>query len=404
MATHLPFPAATHISHRDSHSLRVFIYDALQANPFLQAARSNVSKAQADYRQSQRSVYNPELNLHVKTVKDLPEADELTAGLTQSIDMYGKKRARSRVGKQGLVEAEALLASKKMTLSVKLLSDLAHYRIMQKRIQLARRRTALMRQFKDQSIKKFNSGDIAQPSMDQAKLAYAEAIAQQAQAGVALDLALQKIRDLTRLSKQRFPKLPRHLPHPFYATRTQRLDWLRHLPAMVELGAEVKKANLTVRLVSRETKLDPTMNVRAGTEDRKFLIGGILSMPLMVRNDFHDEIQAANHAAIAVEQKRMNAYLHAQAELFGALSRYRLLYRATVKWHRASRRSLEAGIGLLTRLWNAGEMNTSDYLFQLKQRIDSQIEGQRLMDQTWRAWFELMEASGQLPIWLRNVK
>ena len=74
----------------------------------------------------------------------------------------------------------------------------------------------------------------------------------------------------------------------------------------------------------------------------------------------------------------------------------RPLYAAMNRWQHASKHSLDGGIELLNRLWSAGELSTTDYLVQLKQRIDSQIAGQELNGKAWQMWFSVMEASGQL--------
>ena len=109
----------------------------------------------------------------------------------------------------------------------------------------------------------------------------------------------------------------------------------------------------------------------------------------------------ANQDAIAADKARLDAYWHAKARLQGSTSRYKTLFHSYNQWQKISAGSLNGGIKLLDKLWDAGEINTTDYLIQLKQRIDSQIAGAELHGQTWRAWFQWLDASGNLNQWLR---
>ena len=128
-----------------------------------------------------------------------------------------------------------------------------------------------------------------------------------------------------------------------------------------------------------------------------------MSVPLFVRNNFHDQLRAVNNQEIAVEQMRMNIYRETRASLQGDLARYRLLYVASQRWNQASKHSLDGGIELLNKLWAAGELSTTDYLVQLKQRIDSQIAGAELKGKAWQMWFSVLQASGHLTPWLSKV-
>ena len=56
---------------------------------------------------------------------------------------------------------------------------------------------------------------------------------------------------------------------------------------------------------------------------------------------------------------------------------------------------------LIERLWQTGEINSTDYIVQLKQRIDSQIAGVELKGRAWQAWSEWLRASGQVESWLQ---
>jgi cobalt-zinc-cadmium efflux system outer membrane protein len=62
--------------------------------------------------------------------------------------------------------------------------------------------------------------------------------------------------------------------------------------------------------------------------------------------------------------------------------------------------ALDARTELLHRLWQASELDTSDYLVQLNQSLDTAQAGVGLQAQVWGAWFEYLAAAGRLGDWI----
>lgn len=403
-ATGLPKPVQTQVvSIKKPIAIKKFIDYVWQTNAVIQSAQSEVARADADFSQSQRPIYNPSVDLEAERVRKEPFEDTYTAGVSQTIDLFNKRGALTAVGKYGFAEAKSNLSAQQLALATQVLKALVDYRTAQSVVQLAKRRTQLLRRFKEQNVRKFKSGDIAQDALDQASLAYAEAISQQADEEVALTRAKQQLIATTQTPSWYWPQLPRQLPKPLRVSAPEQQVWLRQLPIIQVYNARVATAQAVVRVAQTKAKPDPTISLRGGTEDKELLVGAGLSIPLFVRNNFQDQVRAANHRAIAIEQIRMNIYRQVKAGLQGDLSRYQILYAAFHQWRRTSKHSLQGGMDLLNRLWSAGELSTTDYLVQLKQRIDSQIAGQELKGKAWQMWFSVMKASGQLNPWLTKT-
>ncbi|HAT63919.1 MAG TPA: hypothetical protein DCS66_04860 [Flavobacteriaceae bacterium] len=381
-------------------SMKEFISYVSRTNPAILSAQSEVAKADANYAQSRRPIYNPSLDVDAERVNQESFEDTYTAGINQTVDLFNKRGANAAVGQHGLAEAKANLLAEQLNVTTQALKALAKYRTAQSVVNLAKQRTQLLAEFKKQNVRKFKSGDIAQDALDQASLAYAHAISQQADEEIILMNAYQNLIAITHTSPNTWPIMPDKLPTPLRISIAKQEEWLRKLPVIEIYGAKVATAKAVIRVAQAETKPDPTIGFRGGTEDNELLIGGSLSIPLFVRNNFEDQVHAANHQAIAVEQEQMNIYRQNKARLQGDLSKYNTLYNAAGQWSQASKHSLDGGIDLLNRLWSAGELNTTDYLVQLKQRIDSQISGVELTGKTWQMWFSVMEASGQLKTWI----
>jgi cobalt-zinc-cadmium efflux system outer membrane protein len=55
---------------------------------------------------------------------------------------------------------------------------------------------------------------------------------------------------------------------------------------------------------------------------------------------------------------------------------------------------------MLDRLWQAGELNTTDYLVQLKQALGTEASAIDQRGRMWQAWATWLAASGQADQWL----
>jgi cobalt-zinc-cadmium efflux system outer membrane protein len=403
-ARHLPISQSSKlITNEEQSTIKQFILHVWKANPIIQSAESEVDKADANFSQAKRPIYNPSLNIDAQRVNNVELLDTYTAGLSQTIDLYHKKEARSNVGQYTYLKAKENLSDKKLKLGTKTLKTLAEYRLMIKVVSLAKERTKLLYRFKEQNKRKFQSGDIAQVALDLASLAYAEAISQQATEEMLLSEAEQNLIVLALTPIAKWPQLPNYLPRPLEISLQNQEKLVQKLPIIHVFNNQVSIAKARIGVRMTETRGDPTISVRGGTEDDEFLIGAGINIPLFVRNDYHDNVYAANHNAIAFEQIRFNTYRESKAALQGSLWRYKKLFYATGDWNKASKDSLNNGVILLNRLWSAGEISTTDYIVQLKQRLDSQIAGAKLKLRTWKMWFELMETSGRLNVWLSKA-
>lgn len=395
----LPAPKPSMLIHSNPYFSK-FVKQVWRSNAHIQSAQTKVESAKYELKQSSKPLYNPNIDLEGQYVFKGEREDTYTAGISQTIDLFNKRRAHAEVGHYGFVEANANLQEQKLLIASEALKSLTAYRVDESVVMLAKRRTQLLHRFVLESERKFKAGDIAQSEIDQARLAYTEAISQQADEEVLLTQARQRLISVSQMNTLNWLKLPNKLPLPVYASSFIRSQWLRQLPIIRFYDAQVEVAQSAAHVAAKEAKPDPTINVRSGVEDKEPLVRFGLSMPLYVRNNYSDQVQAVNRQAIATDQDRMNAYKTSNAALNESLIRYQVLYKASLKFDSASKDNFVGGIKLLNKLWSAGEINTTDYIIQLKQRINSQIDGVKLKGHAWDTWFSLMEYSGQMTTWL----
>jgi len=190
------------------------------------------------------------------------------------------------------------------------------------------------------------------------------------------------------------PALPETLTNPDADTLLQ-----QH-PTLKQLRAEAAAARATVIIANRDRRPDPTIAVRGGKEANDTLVGITVSIPLFLRNNFRAELDAANAEALSAEQRYRNTLRRARSAMQAAAQRYKVTRSALGYWEKTGLTSLQGRLETLQRLWQSGEIDTTDYLVQLQQTLDTRISAVELRRASWDAWLAWLQASGTTEQWL----
>jgi cobalt-zinc-cadmium efflux system outer membrane protein len=282
------------------------------------------------------------------------------------------------------------------------MSGLANHQTGVEREALASERMRLMAEFSRLAKRRFQAGDLTQVEFDFASLAATGSRMQRAT--VAADLAEARqllLSQAPNSQPQHWPSLPTQLPKLLpSAKEPERLVLM--LPSVQVAQREVDVAGATVELRRRERRPDPTVSFAGGKEDGEALVGLNLSIPLPIRNRFDHEVTAAIAEQSQAQALADDVMRRAYARLVNARERYRLSERAWADWEFTGLSSLNRQGNQLRRLWEAGEISTTDYLVQVQQTLDVQEAALNLRQALWKAWFEWLEASGQIDAWLNR--
>jgi len=376
--------------------LSAFVRAVIDSNPQVNAARAALDASLAMEGAAGRPLYNPELEFEAE------DADSRTRaiGISQTLDWGGKRRARLSVAELERRSVQAGYASVRWQVSVDLLSALADHQTETDRNALAKVRVTAMQDFAAISQRRFDAGDISQIDLDLAMLAYAQARMQQATSAASVAEAKQSVVNLVfNTAEKRWPKIGEELSLTEVST-DDATNLVMALPQVraAQLQAEAARALVTLR--ERERRVDPTLTLRGGKEDDETLFSVNVTIPLPVRNSFRHEVTAANAEHRQAQQVFSDISRRAHARYLGAQERYRISRSAWQDWSKTGDISLQSQGDLLRRLWEAGELSTTDYLVQLKQTLDTGESALELRRAMWRAWFEWMTASGQIENWL----
>jgi len=378
--------------------LRVQVRDALSRHPELRAAEARVRAAQARRDGAARPLYNPELAVDAQ--RTASGANSLEAGFSQALDWHGKRAARAAGGEGELRLARAALAALRARLAGELLTALRRCEDQQVRRRRVLAQHDLLVRFARLSERRAREGDVSRSSVHLARLAVRQMALELASAEAALQDASSELRALGAPGcprAGRFPALPPPLPGGL-------ADGLmaRH-PALRERSAAVEAAMAAVRRVDAERRADPTLGLRLGRDGGDSLLGLSLALPLQVRNDQREAVDAARaaHAEALADLAATRQRLLARLE--GSQRRLQHLRLAWKAW----REEADAGGGApadgeLERLWRAGELDTGDYLQQLQQALDTRAAAESLRAELWAAWLDTWAASGLLWQWIEE--
>ena len=109
----------------------------------------------------------------------------------------------------------------------------------------------------------------------------------------------------------------------------------------------------------------------------------------------------ANASLIQSEREVINLRRQSRANLIATLRIYQTSRLAWKTWEASGVSRLSQRTDLLDRLWQAGELSTTDYLVQLKQTLDTETDAIEQRGRMWRAWADWLAASGQVDRWLK---
>ncbi len=380
-------------------TLSIFVQHILQNSPLLQAENANIKAAEFQQKAAANSLYNPEIELAVEDKDGAPKSRLF--GLSQTLDWRGKSTAAGKVAQFELQVAKAKRDQVQQTLTVELLSALANYHAAKAISTLTKRRSDLMRRFSEVTKEAFNVGDIEKSSYGLAQLAYAQALIQDSDIEVALSDRLQNLESLiggTVDSINNLPVLPKILPTMKTGWATQNL--IAKLPQIRILQNQKLVAEAAIRSSELNKVSDPTLSLMTGENEGDSVAGLSISFPINLFNSYENEVNVAKNQSLAEEKTLKNAYIFAQSKLKNTQKTYQLTSNAWRVWQKNGHDVLTQQIQILKQKFELNEINSTDYLVQIKQTLETQIAAQALYAKAWEAWFNWLLMSGNIKQWL----
>jgi cobalt-zinc-cadmium efflux system outer membrane protein len=381
-------------------ALRGAVREAWARHPAAEATEQTLAAAEARSVASSRPLYNPDLEL---AYDDEGPEQTATAGMALTLDLSGKRRARTDAGQADLVLAEAEAALRRSGFAQQWLQAWTEHGSARERVSIGEERLALMQRFADLAERQLTVGDISSLERDLALLARDEAQAEQATLLADAASATEAYRavggDLSRSTDIATLGVPA-------AWNTDPSWQVAAAPEGRIAAATAASAATRIAIAERDRRPDPTLSLYGGRKDlgtdegTEGVVGIAVSVPLFVRNTLSAELAAAraDASAATAEQRRAELELRARAERTSAT--FTAVRDAWTRWSQSPGTDVTTRADLLERLWRAGEISTADYLIQLKQSLDTALAGADLRGRLWRSYVDALYSTGQLDAWV----
>ncbi|BDY04496.1 TolC family protein [Ferrimonas sp. YFM] len=368
---------------------------SLEALPEIQAQQAELALSNLAVDTANQALYNPGLSLDVENLGASSAKEEVTLGLSQSIDWSDKRGYRTRVAQLAALQAQAQYRQSRNLALARLLSGwvslsqaqtLAGYASEQKQ------RTLEMLTLAERMVQ---VGELAPLDRQLITLELARVGSDHADALQALAQAKAQVRLAGGNPQLALPAWSASISLPSTEVTPQ-------LPALKGNYQKVLAARAALDLARTQGKADPTLSIGAKTDgdDSSLQLG--VSVPLNVRNRYQGEIAQANQAILVAESQFLSDARTLEITLESLSERYQAVSDNYVSWQQLTRDSLQSSQKLMQTLWQGGEMPTSQYLQSQQQLADTRAVGAELAAEQSTLWIEMMAQRGELEAWLTD--
>ncbi|MEW6990024.1 TolC family protein [Colwelliaceae bacterium 6441] len=338
-----------------------------------------------------QAVYNPDFEASYEKEGDF---DNFSIGLSQTIDVWDKQSINKTIGEIDLYGRQQQLLSLLESKKAKAISTLINWYSAKESVHIAIEREKQLQTLLDIVEEKRSAGILGPLDAELVYLNLSQVLNEIAQYQIGLTNAEVKIQELLPDWISEKPYLiPRKLGISTYSINT---EWIDKHPDVQVAKAEWHVQQEQAKLSSIEYKANPTVGLSAGQNGEENTLGLTFSMPLNIRNNYSDSIKAAHSEANAAEANFRAIY---RKQTFEAKANYESV--VTIKkyyqqWQRLISGRVENSAKLLKKRWEAGDMNTSDYMLALNQRSEGLQAGIQLEKQFKLAEIEFLLSIGQI--------
>lgn len=370
--------------------------EVLAGSPEIAAARSAIQAAEARLRGAGLPINNPELGADYENT----DVNTWSIGISQTLDWHDKRSAREQVARMELELARRQLEALELEKSHDLLDAMGRILVLRRIHRLAGERVKILQRFEKLVARRYHAGDLSSNDLTLARLSLAEAellLARRRAELIQAGIDYQSISNRPLDGDLRLPDL-RHQQAP--AGNDDQL--VQAHPLVQSALLEARVARERVRATDHNRRADPTFGIAGGQDDDNALVALSFALPLQIRNRFDSDVDAARAEALMADQLAQQRFRTLGARLRGSREQFSTLHTSWERWLEGGHGSIRKRARFLERLWQAGEMSTTDYLLQLRQTLDTRITGIEFEGDLWSAWIRLLEASATLGDWLKG--
>lgn len=345
----------------------------INKDPEVVEARALLKASNFQAKNLTQAVFNPELETSYERKGDF---NNYSIGLSQKIDFWDKRSSNTSLGEIASYASQQqllfLLDSKKTDV----LSALTTWQAAKDAAQLSTEREKQLQTLLNIVENKQAAGLLEPLDAELVYLNLSQVYSEIANYQIDLKNAELKVRELL---PDWTPELTNKTLYEFGLTNyTFQEEWIEKHPVVQLAKAQWKVKQAEAELTALEYKATPTFGISAGQDDGDKTVGLTFSVPLNIRNNYSDTIKAANSEAIAAEASFQSIY---RKQSFEAQANYESLVvskKYYERWKKLIQDRVDNSTKLLNARWEAGDINTPDYLFALSQQAEGLHSGIQL--------------------------
>jgi outer membrane protein TolC len=387
----LPSTSTNTLSSSQNKNWRESLIAKIAQHPTLVAQRQAMESKYSQANALRQALYNPELASSVEKEGDYTN---YSIGINQTFDWRDKSGVRAKAANFQMKSALQFYRAELQSTTAQTLRALVQYASSEKRSELALAQeqgiNILIAQMKErQAVGELGPLDsqLALYSLGQKYSDTAKVVAEFEQVKMTAQQFLPSLVDQEI-----------NIPNSFWqrVPKTFSSDIVNSHPLVLARYASWQIANQNARLAALDAKADPTFGVSAGKSGGESTLGLNLSIPLNIRNDYSNEVKAANQSALAIESE-LKALLQAQKyKLKAAMNTAREYQKRLDNWQQLMVGERATSDVLMEKLWRSGEINPNDYLLSLQQISAGKLAGIDMQEAYQLALIDTLEQSGQL--------
>lgn len=372
-----------------------WLKNQIESQPEVVAAKQQL-KAQlflADGRT--QPLYNPELETEFEREES---ADNYRVGISQTLDVWGKRSSRSQQAEFLRLAAEQAYAQTYQQKLAEALSVLATYQASKARYLLAQLQEQQINTLFQLVKNRQKAGDLGQIEVNFSLASLAQRLNETAQAMADFRIAETRAWEL-------FPNLPSDkavVPAQLWLGNAGSAS-VENPPNAAETHPRVllAKARWEVQkeaaeLARLDTKADPTLGINTGRDGDEDVVGLTFSIPLNVRNNFNAERRAADEKALAAEAAYLAVRRKQQYQVQATASIAQQYQKQLQRLKSLLLQSNEESLQLLEQQWRTGDLSTNEYLIALQQNMAGALSAIELQEKFQLAVIDWLKASGQV--------
>lgn len=363
----------------------------INKDPEVVAAKELLNASNHRAKSLTQAAYNPELEASYEKEGDF---DNYSIGISQTIDFWDKQSTNKTIGEIDVYANQQQLLSLLDSKKANALTALVNWQAAKKAAQLLSEREEQLQTLVGIVEDKRKAGLLEPLDAELVYLNLSQIFSEISESQIALKNAEVKVQELL---PDWTPNTANLSSFTFGATSYSfNSQWVEDHPKVKFARAQWQEQQAIARLSTIEAKANPTIGISAGESGNESTVGLTFSMPLNIRNNYSDTVNAAYSEAIAAEAHFHSIY---RKQSFEAKANYESLNVSKnyyQQWHKLTQGRLASSAKLLNKRWEAGDINTSDYLLALNQRAEGLHAGIRLEKQFKLAEISFVLSMGQL--------